>query len=158
MANWCASDNILNTTFSLITSVSNNLCSWKFTWVCFLTQKIQKWHRNCPKTYWFWAIGEFDQNLSFSIYLWRKRCGTIAEFFPITLFQISNTWCGEKMSLSSLFRLKRSNEGKNEHCHLLAFLIRHSFTDIKHYAKGSNKFTMCKSLLLLKFGKCRISK
>ena len=27
MANWCASDDILNTTFSLITSVSNNLWS-----------------------------------------------------------------------------------------------------------------------------------
>ena len=40
----------LNTTFSLIT-VSNNLWSWKFTGVCFFTQKIQKWHRNWPKTY-----------------------------------------------------------------------------------------------------------
>ena len=47
MANWCASADILNTTFSLITSVSNNLS--EFSRVCFLTQKIQKGHRDCPK-------------------------------------------------------------------------------------------------------------
>ena len=41
MANWCASDDILNTTFSLITSVSNNLYSRKFTWVCFLTHEFK---------------------------------------------------------------------------------------------------------------------
>ena len=39
MANWCALADILNTTFSLITSVSNNLCSWKFSGVCFLKFK-----------------------------------------------------------------------------------------------------------------------
>ena len=46
---------------------------WKFSWVCFLTQDIQKWHRNCPRTYWFWAIGKSYQNLPFSIYLQKKR-------------------------------------------------------------------------------------
>ena len=38
----CAPADILNTTFSLITSVSNNLLSLKFTWLCYLTQEIQK--------------------------------------------------------------------------------------------------------------------
>ena len=43
------SADILNTTFSLITSTSNNLWSWKLTWVCFLTQEIKKkWHLNFP--------------------------------------------------------------------------------------------------------------
>ena len=28
------------------------------------------------------------------------------------------------------------------YCHILVFLIRHSFTEIKHYATGSNKITM----------------
>ena len=53
----------------LITSVSNNFWSWKFTGVCFLTQESQKWHQNWPKPYWFWTIGKFYQNLPFSIYL-----------------------------------------------------------------------------------------
>ena len=39
MTNWCASADILHATFSLITSVSNNLWSCKFNGVCFLTQK-----------------------------------------------------------------------------------------------------------------------
>ena len=52
---------ILNTTFSLI--ISNNLWSWRSIWVCFLTQEIQKWHYNCPNTYWFWAIGKSYQSL-----------------------------------------------------------------------------------------------
>ena len=69
----------LNTTFSLITSVLNNLWSWKFTGVCFLTQEIQKWHWNCPKIYWFWAIEKTYQNLLHICK--RKRCGTIAEWF-----------------------------------------------------------------------------
>ena len=52
------------------------------------------------------------------------------------------------MSLNSLFRFKRSNEGLEVkyiiamYCHILVFLIRHSFTEIKHYATGSNKVTM----------------
>ena len=49
------------------------------------------------------------------------------------------------MSLNSLFRFKRSNEVKYimaMYCHILVFLIRHSFTEIKHYATGSNKVTM----------------
>ena len=80
MANWCASPDILNTTFSLITSVSNNLWFWKFNEAGFLTQEIQKWHQNCPKTYWIWAIGKCYQDLPFSVHICkRKRCGTIAE-------------------------------------------------------------------------------
>ena len=55
--------------FFLDDFVSNNLWSWKCTGVCFFTQETQKWHRICPKTYWFWAIGKSYQNLSFSIYL-----------------------------------------------------------------------------------------
>ena len=66
------------------------------------------------------------------------------------------------MSLSSLPRFKRSNEGLEVEnisiSHVLAFLIRHSFTEIKHHAKGSNKITMYKNLLLLKFSKCKISR
>ena len=85
MANWCDLPDISNTTFSLITSVSDNLWSCKFTGVCFLTQEIQKWHQNCPETYCFWAIGKSNQNLPFSV---------------------------------------RD-----------AFLLRHSFTEIKHFAK-----------------------
>ena len=52
------------------------------------------------------------------------------------------------MSLNSLFRFKRSNEDLEVkyiiamYCHILVFLIRHSFTEIKHYATGSNKITM----------------
>ena len=52
------------------------------------------------------------------------------------------------MSLNSLFRFKRSNEDLEVkciiamYCHILVFLIRHSFTEIKHYATGSNKVTM----------------
>ena len=42
MTNWYASNDILHTTFSLITYVSKNLWSWKFTKVCFLTKEIQK--------------------------------------------------------------------------------------------------------------------
>ena len=42
MTNWYASNDILRTTFSLITYVSKNLWSWKFTEVCFLTKEIQK--------------------------------------------------------------------------------------------------------------------
>ena len=60
------------------------------------------------------------------------------------------------MSLSSLFRSKRNNddlEVKNMSMAVLAFLIRHSFTEIKRFGKGSNEITMYKSLLLLKFGK-----
>ena len=60
------------------------------------------------------------------------------------------------MSLSSLFRSKRNNEDlevKNMSMAVLAFLIRHSFTEIKRFGKGSNKIIMYKSLLLLKFGK-----
>ena len=30
--------------------LTNNLWSWKPTGVSSLTQEIQKWHRNCPKT------------------------------------------------------------------------------------------------------------
>ena len=78
MANWCASAGILNNNFSLITFVSNNLWSQKFNGTCFLTQEIQKWHENCPKTYLSWAIGKSYQNLP--VYLCkRKRRGTIAE-------------------------------------------------------------------------------
>ena len=58
-----------NTTFFEITSAWNNLWSWKFSWVSFLTQEIQKWHQNCPKTYWYYAIGKSDQNLLCGIYL-----------------------------------------------------------------------------------------
>ena len=42
------------------------------------------------------------------------------------------------MSLSSLFRFKRSNEGlevKNMSSRVLAFLTGHSFTEIKHFEK-----------------------
>ena len=52
------------------------------------------------------------------------------------------------MSLNSLFRFKRSNDGFEVkyiiaiYCHILVFLIRHSFTEIKHYATDSNKITM----------------
>ena len=46
---------------------------------------------------------------------------------------------------------------KYDYCYVLDFLIRHLFTEIKHYAKGSNKITVYKSFLLLKFDKCRIS-
>ena len=69
VANWCASLDILNITFSLITSVSINLRSWIFTGVCFLFQEIQKWYANCPETYWFWSIGKSYENSPFSIYL-----------------------------------------------------------------------------------------
>ena len=50
MANWCGSDDILDTTFSLITCLPNNLWSLKLTGVCFFTQEIQKWHRDSPET------------------------------------------------------------------------------------------------------------
>ena len=50
MANWCASTDILNITLSFITSVSDNLLSWKFAEVCFLTQEIQKWNWNYSKS------------------------------------------------------------------------------------------------------------
>ena len=42
MSNWWALDDILNTAFSLISSVSNNPLSRKFTRVCFWTQEIRK--------------------------------------------------------------------------------------------------------------------
>ena len=42
MENWSPSDDILNTAFSLITSVSKNLWSWKFNGGFLLTQEIQK--------------------------------------------------------------------------------------------------------------------
>ena len=77
-ANWCASYDILNTTFSLITAVSTNLWSWKFTGLCFLTHEIQKWHWNSLKTYWFWAITPIKMYHSVHACK-RKRCGTIAE-------------------------------------------------------------------------------
>ena len=49
-------------------------------------------------------------------------------------------------------------ESKNEYCHVLAFLIKHSFTETKKKnANSSNKIIMYKILLLLKFGKRRIS-
>ena len=34
---------------------------------------------------------------------------------------------------------------KYEYCHVLSFLIKHSFTELKHYTKGSNKIAMCES-------------
>ena len=40
-----------------------------------------------------------------------------------------------KNSLSSLFRFKRSNECFWKYFHVLALLIRHSFSEIKHFAK-----------------------
>ena len=52
MANWCAAADIVNITFSLITSVLNNFRSQKFTGVFFLTQKIQNWDCNCRKLPW----------------------------------------------------------------------------------------------------------
>ena len=123
MANWCASDDILNTTFSLITSVSNNLWSWKFTRVCFLTQEIQKWHRNFPKIDWFWAIGKFYQNLPFSIYICKRKkmwhYRRVIFFFSITLFQISNIMREEK---------KTSKLGRK-----MVFKIE--FTHLKHKSK-----------------------
>ena len=79
------STDILNTTSSLITSVSNNLCSYKFTRVCFLTHEIQKWHCHCLKTYWFWAIEKSYQNLLFNI-----RCGTIVSNFVFLNHNVSN--------------------------------------------------------------------
>ena len=60
MANWCVSDDILNTTSSLIISVSPGYV---------LSPEIQKWHQNCPKIYWFRAIGNSEHNLPVSIYL-----------------------------------------------------------------------------------------
>ena len=47
---------------------------------------------------------------------------------------------------------------KCEYGHVLAFLIKYSFTEIKHFAKVSNKITMYKNLLLLMFGRCKISR
>ena len=65
----------------------------------FLTQETQKWHRNCPKTYWYWAIGKSYQNLTCSIYLWYKMSHhSWVNFFLIALLW---TWFGEKMSSSS---------------------------------------------------------
>ena len=104
----------LNTTFSLITSVSNNLWSWKFTAGCFLTQEIEKWHRNCPKTSWFWGIRN-PIKIYRSVYICkRKRCGTIAEYFSFFrshCFKYHKLDVVKKWSLSSVFRFKRSNEG-----------------------------------------------
>ena len=30
----------------------------RLPWVYFLSQKTQKWHSNCPKTYWYLALGK----------------------------------------------------------------------------------------------------
>ena len=48
MANWCALNDILGTSFLLITSVPNNLWSQNFTRVCFLTQKKLKMTSKLP--------------------------------------------------------------------------------------------------------------
>ena len=37
------------------------------------------------------------------------------------------------------------------------YLVKHLFTEIKHFPKGSGKITMYESLLLLEFGKYRNS-
>ena len=81
MANWCALASILNTTFSLITFVSNNLSSWKFTGVYFLTQEIQKWqifgNSLKPTDFELW---ENPIKIYYSVYIYKiKRCGTIDE-------------------------------------------------------------------------------
>ena len=67
----------------------------------------------------------------------------------------------EVSKFSEVFRFKRSNisfgSQKYEYCHVFAILIRYLFTIIKHFAKGSSKIAMYKSLLLPKFSKCRNS-
>ena len=71
MENWCASADILNTIFSLINSVSSGFQN--SPGYVFLTQEIQNWHRNCPNTYWFWAMEKSYQNLPFTIYLQKRK-------------------------------------------------------------------------------------
>ena len=64
------------------------------------------------------------------------------------------------MSLSSLFRFKISDEGLQVKNMSIAMSYVPNKTFIywtKHSAKDCNKITMYESLLLLMFGKCRIS-
>ena len=56
----------------------------------FLTQETKKWHQNCPKAYWYPAIGKSYQNLSCSIYL-RKRKVSHYSWVSFFFFLIART-------------------------------------------------------------------
>ena len=137
MASWCASVDIFNTTFSLITFVSNSSDLANSLGYLFWLKKFKNDTEIALKPTDF-ELSENPINIYHSVYICeRKRCGTTPEKFS---FSRSHCFKYHKLNVVKkwawvLYLKEVMKVWKYEYCCILAFLIRHSFTERKHFAK-----------------------
>ena len=117
-----------------------------FDFLCFRQHSFRQ-HKELRKNFYYNVWNVID------LICWKNE-----KFFlsSIAIFKWSKTIFWKYFLQLLLFYL----DLKDNEClevKIWVYLVKHLFTEIKHFPKGSGKITMYESLLLLEFGKYRNS-